>query len=113
MAKQHIDVGFQPDLADFLQTLRLTNKRAVIPLEGNLELYMRDDPEFGPTTVQRSKVSKIKSEKVKERNKAFRYCAQHVLKGEEFESRADVREAMSDCVKKYFEEGKGKKGKGE
>lgn len=102
MAKQHVDVGFQPDLVDFMTTLRLTNKKAVIPLEGNLEIYMRDDPEFGATTVQRSKISKIKSEKVKERNEAFRYCAQHVLKGKDFKNRTEVRDAMSKCVKEYF-----------
>jgi len=98
MGKQHVDVGFQPDLADYLQTLRLMNKSAVIPLEGNIEIYVRDDPEFGPTVVQRSKVNKIKSARVKEVNKRMRECAKEI-KGRKFADRDELRKAMKACLK--------------
>lgn len=97
MGKQHVDVGFQPDLADYLQTLRMMNRSAVIPLEGNMEIYVRDDPEFGPTVVQRSKVNKIKSERVKAVNKRMRECAAEI-KGKKFSSRAELRKAMKACL---------------
>lgn len=81
MAKAHLDVGFQPDLLDFALAERsLTSGRrrpraSVIPLEGDLEVYVKEDEEFGLQMPKRKKTSHIKSPKVKDRNQKMRECA--------------------------------------
>ena len=117
MAKTHQDiVSASPDPVKLgIQLRALTSgrkkpKAAVVPLWGNMEGYVKEDPEFGLQFVKRKMTSQIRSERVKERNEAFRYCATHVLKGKTFDSRQAVRDTMSKCVEEYFRGGKkGKK----
>lgn len=116
MSKAHQDiVSASPDPVRLgIQLRALTSgrkkpKAAVVPLWGNMEGYVKEDPEFGLQFVKRKMTSQIRSERVKERNEAFRVCAKKVLKGKTFNDRDAVRKAMSDCVREYFAGGGKKK----
>jgi len=111
MAKAHLDKGVQPDLVRFALQLRaLTSgrrrpKAAVIPLDGDLEIYAKKDPEFGLQIVKRKKTSQIRSEAVKDRNKIMVACAEWVdnqivskKEGGEGVPRSQVRRLFKRCL---------------
>ena len=111
MAKIHLDKGVQPDLVRFalqlraLVTGRKKPKAAVIPLDGDLEIYAKKDPEFGLQIVKRKKTSQIRSESVKRRNDIMRSCAEWVdnqikskEEGGDGVPRSQVRRLFKRCL---------------
>jgi len=113
MSKTHLDlVAASPDPVKLgIQLRALTSgrrkpKAATVPLWGNMEGYVKEDPEFGLQFVKRKMTSQIKSEEVKKMNKAMRVCAavvdekiQSKREGGAGVTREYVRELFSKCLR--------------